>query len=136
LTNLHGDVAATAALSPTVAELKTTLRFDEFGISTGGTVGRFGWLGGKHRRTELPSGVIQMGVRSYIPQLGRFLTPDPILGGSDNPYDYANQDPINNFDLAGTACRKGSANRKGCRKAQQRAEKRIRSVVARLRERL
>ena len=45
-----------------------------------------------------------MGARSYVPSLGRFLTPDPIFGGSDNPYDYANQDPINNFDLNGEKC--------------------------------
>lgn len=42
-----------------------------------------------------------MGVRSYIPSLGRFLTPDPVPGGSANPYDYADQDPVNNFDLGG-----------------------------------
>jgi hypothetical protein len=45
-----------------------------------------------------------MGARSYIPQLGRFLTPDPAPGGSANAYDYADQDPINNFDLNGEAC--------------------------------
>lgn len=101
LTNLHGDVSATAALSPTVTTLKGTLTFDEFGNPTAGSAGRFGWLGGKQRRTELPSGVIQMGARSYVPAIGRFLTLDPILGGSANPYDYANQDPINDFDLDG-----------------------------------
>jgi hypothetical protein len=42
-----------------------------------------------------------MGARSYIPQLGRFLTPDSVRGGSANAYDYANQDPINVFDLDG-----------------------------------
>lgn len=39
-----------------------------------------------------------MGVRSYVPALGRFLTPDPVFGGS------ANQDPINNYDLDGKKC--------------------------------
>lgn len=101
LTNLHGDVVAKAALSPTETKLLATYRFDEFGNPLAGSAGRFGWLGGKQRRTELVSGVIQMGARSYVPALGRFLTPDPILGGSANPYDYANQDPINNFDLDG-----------------------------------
>jgi hypothetical protein len=42
-----------------------------------------------------------MGLRSYVPALGRFLTPDPVKGGSANAYDYANQDPVNNFDLTG-----------------------------------
>lgn len=101
LTSLQGDVVATAEPSPTATKLKGTLRFDEFGNPMSGSAGRFGWLGGKQRRTELPSGVIQMGRRSYIPALGRFLTPDPILGGSANPYDYAGQDPINGFDLTG-----------------------------------
>ncbi len=105
LINIHGDVSATAALSPAATSLKSTSTFDEFGNRTSGSAGpRFGWLGGKQRRTELKSGVIQMGVRSYVPQLGRFLSPDPVFGGSANPYDYANQDPINNFDLTGEKC--------------------------------
>ncbi len=33
---------------------------------------------------------------------GRFLQTDPIPGGRPNAYDYADQDPINNYDLAGT----------------------------------
>jgi RHS repeat-associated protein len=105
LTDLHGDVVATAEPSPTATELKAKFRFDEFGNPVSGSAGRFGWLGGKARRTELASGVIQMGARSYVPSLGRFLTPDPIPGGSANPYDYANQDPVNNSDLTGECSR-------------------------------
>lgn len=102
LPNLHGDVVATASLSPTAKEPTAKFEFDEFGNSKSGKAGRFGWLGGKQRRTELPSGVIQMGVRSYVPAVGRFISTDPIAGGSANAYDYANADPINGFDLAGT----------------------------------
>lgn len=136
LTNLHGDVVATAAIDPAKTSLLSTFRHDEFGVPISGEAGRFGWLGGKQRRTELPSGVIQMGARSYVPSLGRFLTPDPILGGSDNPYDYANQDPVNNFDLAGTACKKKSGNKGDCRAKQKRNERKIRAIVENLRERL
>jgi RHS repeat-associated protein len=101
LTNLHGDVSATAAINPEATSLKSTLSYDEFGNLTSGGAGRFAWLGGKRRRTELSSGVIQMGVRSYVPQIGRFISPDPVSGGSANSYDYANQDPVNAFDLTG-----------------------------------
>jgi len=101
LTNLHGDVAATAAIKPEVTSLKGTFSYDEFGNPTSGSAGRFGWLGGKQRRTELPSGVIQMGVRSYAPQIGRFLSVDPVAGGSANAYDYVSQDPINSLDIGG-----------------------------------
>ena len=101
LTNMHGDVVAAAAISPVVTSLKGTNGYDEFGNPTSGTAGRFGWLGGMQRRTELPSGVIQMGARSYVPAIGRFLSVDPIAGGSANAYDYGNADPVNQFDPTG-----------------------------------
>ena len=107
LTDLHGDVVATASLSPTAKEPTAEFEFDEFGNPEKGSAGRYGWLGGKRRRTELPSGVIQMGVRSYVPALGRFITPDPVLGGSANAYDYAYQDPVNSFDLTGECAHPG-----------------------------
>ena len=45
-----------------------------------------------------------MGVRLYVPTLGRFLQTDPVPGGSANKYDYASQNPITNFDLNGRWC--------------------------------
>jgi RHS repeat-associated protein len=102
LTNLHGDVVATAEASPEATKLNGEYRYDEFGNHVAGSAGQYGWLGAKSRRTELASGVVQMGVRSYAPEIGRFLSPDPIPGGSASPYDYADADPVNGFDLQGT----------------------------------
>jgi RHS repeat-associated protein len=117
LGDMHGDVIASTALAPTETKPISTQRFDEFGnpLQSGflkGGSAEYGWLGISDRRTQLPSGVIQMGKRSYVPAMGRFLTPDPVKGGSANSYDYANQDPINNFDLTGeaTSCTKKRGN--------------------------
>jgi RHS repeat-associated protein len=106
LANLHGDVVATASVNPAETKLLSTQEFDEFGNPKQSSGAKYGWLGGKGRRTELPSGVIQMGKRSYVPAMGRFISMDPVPGGSANTYDYANADPVNGLDLEGTAaCR-------------------------------
>lgn len=62
---------------------------------------RYGYVGGKARRTSTGAGTIEMGARLYVPQLGRFTQPDPVVGGSCNAYEYTCQDPVNRFDLDG-----------------------------------
>lgn len=103
LSNLHGDIVATASADAEATNLLVTFESDEFGNPKQPGPARYAWLGGKQRRTELASGVVQMGLRSYIPKLGRFLSSDPIDGGSANAYDYSNADPINQVDTSGAA---------------------------------
>jgi RHS repeat-associated protein len=101
LADLHGDIVATAALSETETKLLSTTDTSEYGVPTTSAPAKYSWLGGQQQPTELPSGVIAMGTRSYVPQLGRFLQTDPIAGGSANAYAYTFGDPVNSSDPSG-----------------------------------
>jgi RHS repeat-associated protein len=101
LANLHGDIVATASLSATATGPTETFEQDEFGNPRTQSTRRYAWLGAKGRRTSFASGVVEMGVRSYVPEMGRFTSVDPIAGGSANAYDYANCDPVTQSDLDG-----------------------------------
>jgi RHS repeat-associated protein len=101
LSNLHGDIIATAYLSETATELASKADTSEFGVPTTSLPPKYSWLGAIELPTELPSGVVAMGARSYVPQLGRFLQPDPIPGGSANAYAYTFGDPVNTSDPSG-----------------------------------
>ena len=105
--NVHGDVFATADAAST--KQGATLNYDPFGQPLNGTpdnqAGNFdnGWLGQHQRSVETEAGIntIEMGARQYVPSIGRFLSVDPVEGGSANDYDYVNGDPVNGLDLAG-----------------------------------
>ncbi len=107
LTDLHGTVVMHIDADPTGGPPTptTTLLTDEYGTPIAGSA-RYSWHGAKQRHTALPSGAILMGVRLYIPQLGRFLQVDPVLGGSATTYDYCNADPINCTDHDGKWARR------------------------------
>jgi RHS repeat-associated protein len=101
IVNLHGDIVAKAYLSEIATELASKADTSEFGVPTTSLPSKYSWLGALELPAELPSGVIDMGARSYVPQLGRFLQPDPIPGGSANAYSYTFGDPVNSVDPSG-----------------------------------
>ncbi len=101
LSDLKGNIVATASTSETEEKLLSSERTTEFGVPKTGKPPKFSWLGGELRPTELPSGVVSMGVRAYVPEIGRFEQTDPISGGSANPYAYTNGNPVDETDLSG-----------------------------------
>ena len=102
IADLHGDIVATASLSETETKLHPATETTEYGVPReGSTPRKYSWLGSDELPTELPSGIIAMGARTYIPQLGRFLEEDPVPGGSANAYAYTYGDPVSTADPSG-----------------------------------
>lgn len=113
LRDIQGSVVATASAAGAVA---ASTEYDPFGTVTTATPNVIdnrlglpanGWLGAHQRPTQFgqetigAAGPLEMGVRVYLPKVGRFLQVDPVDGGSLNAYDYAFQDPANDLDLSG-----------------------------------
>ena len=101
IANLHGDVIGTVPDNETAATLTSAPATTEYGVPTVAEPPKYSWLGALGLPSELPSGTIDMGARSYIPQLGRFLQPDPQPGGAVNTYGYTRNDPVNENDATG-----------------------------------
>jgi RHS repeat-associated protein len=100
LADIHGDITIQLPVDTTTPVIASA--YDEYGNpETGTPPTRYGWLGGKQRSTETVTGATLMGVRLYDPTTGRFLSTDPVPGGSANAYEYCNADPLNRYDLDG-----------------------------------
>ncbi|MGK5496908.1 DNRLRE domain-containing protein [Streptomyces sp. URMC 125] len=100
LSTIHGDIALQLPLD--AGQAPVALDSDEYGNPRPGqSATRYTWLGAKQRSTETLTGLTLMGVRLYTPATGRFLSTDPVQGGSANAYEYAYADPRNKYDLDG-----------------------------------
>jgi len=103
LADAHGDI--TAITGPT-GNVESRQAYDPWGTQLSGPSLELGWLGAQQRRSDGGTGLVQMGIRSYDPTLGAFLTEDPVLGHvgigmTVDRYLYALNNPLNRYDLNG-----------------------------------
>ena len=98
IANIRGDTVAEGS-SSTANQVR---EIDEFGVVKNGlpSTRRYGFHGTKQREALTTGGTIAMGVRLYVPRIGRFLQVDPVLGGTESPYVYPS-DPVSSSDLDG-----------------------------------
>jgi RHS repeat-associated protein len=87
---------------------------DTFGrqVSSSGTTPNPYRYGGAWGYISDPSGLQQLGHRFYWPELGRFVSQDPI-GDGDNWYEYAASNPVMGTDPDGERARQCSGNGNG-----------------------
>ena len=93
-----------AVLDAATGAVMQRLEYDAYGrvLSETGTVGfqPFGFAGGLWDRD---SGLVHFGAREYDPEVGRFLSKDPVGfdSGASNLYAYAADDPVSFVDPSG-----------------------------------
>jgi RHS repeat-associated protein len=105
ITNPHGDIVALASSNALVG----TIHFDAWGVplTAGGTYIPFAFQGSAGSWTGT-YGLVSMGARWYYPNIGRFLSSDPVAGTAEprTPmaglrWVYALDNPVRNADPSG-----------------------------------
>ncbi|MHB8858103.1 MAG: RHS repeat domain-containing protein [Thermoleophilia bacterium] len=99
----HGD---TTMIMDTSGNPFFTARYDAFGNAISGSGLWYGYTGKYQRYSDSSTGTIEMGVREYDPNLGRFISQDPLKGTPADPqqrnrYQYVGNDPLTRYDLSG-----------------------------------
>lgn len=114
--NGHGDVIQIRNAS---GGLGDTYSYDDSGeVTSAAKPTRYGYVGQWQKDREEDSSMIRMGARMYDPLVGRFASWDPVDGGDFNPYTYAGQNPINNYDLDGEAVIEGGSGGAKCKNSK------------------
>ena len=91
ITNQTGSVVATFTYTP----------YGTLAASTGTSTSRFGYAGAY---TDPETGLLYLHARFYDPTTGQFMSVDPLVEQTQQPYAYAGDDPINAIDPTGLAC--------------------------------
>jgi len=96
---LTDHLSTTTAVTDSSGNVVETLSYDSFGNNSGSTRTRYTYTG---RERDSDTSLLYYRARFYDPQLGRFISEDPIsLEGGINFYTYVQNDPLNFLDPIG-----------------------------------
>ena len=97
----HDDLGSTRALTDSSGDVQDTDTYDPYGNLTAstGTIPNNLLYGGQYLDSE--SGLYYLRARYYNPSTGQFLTVDPLVSQTQQPYSYTAGDPINATDPTG-----------------------------------
>jgi RHS repeat-associated protein len=97
----HDQLGSTRALTDSSGDVQDTDTYDPYGnlTTSTGTVPNNLLYAGQYQDAE--SGLYYMRARYYDPSTGQFLTVDPLVGETQQPYSYTAGDPVNATDPSG-----------------------------------
>jgi len=99
---VYDNIGTVRGLVDASGAVTDTYEFDTFGrsVSSSGTTPNPYRYGGAWGYITDPSGMLQLGVRHYWPEVGAFLQQDPVRG-SRGAYLYASDNPVTHLDPTG-----------------------------------
>ena len=96
---LTDHLGSTAALTDVSGNVREQLNYDSFGNGGVSALTRYTFTG---RERDPDTGLMYNRARFYDPQLGRFISEDPIgLGGGINQFAYVGNNPLSGTDPSG-----------------------------------
>jgi RHS repeat-associated protein len=97
----HDQLGSTRLLTDTTGQATGTYTYDAYGVSVGSTGTATTPLGYAGQYTDSDTGLQYLRARDYDPQSAQFTSRDPIEAQTNQPYSYADTDPINEYDPTG-----------------------------------
>ena len=97
----HDQQGSTRMLTGSTGSVGATFTYDTYGNLTGHTGTASSPLGYDGQYTSPDNGLIYMRARTYDPATSQFLSVDPAVSLSQEPYAYAGDNPVNREDAVG-----------------------------------
>ena len=115
----HDNVGTTRALLTSTGTVGATLTYSTYGTTIAGTGTLKTALTYAQGYADTNTGLLYLVNRYYDPATGQFITLDPALSVTGQPYAYANGDPQDHVDPSGLFCLIGKNPNGSCRGATE-----------------